>query len=382
MKWPLILVVAATLFCGCRCQAPPAADPFFGRTTVEPPGTGYISAGPVDPYYGAPPPAVRPGTLAPQAVTPYSATPNTLTPTVPRTGAGVMPNGSGVTPLVPGGGSQGSGLRGAASGNLRTATRVGPAIRIPPPSFTAPTPTRADRGTSAPNEALAADSSVSSGDTVPTLASSATPASGNMLAGRERVIRILQPRPKTPRNSTRGGAPVSLVKSTPTEPRRLNVPTRAVDIMDLPKAGERSISGISPASGGSGFRMVAATAPSEASSGESDSGKVAPAVASSVSKAGAGAAAFAPPSHYSYDPDYQWLRGKLEYSQIDRRWKLRYIPLDGETDEFGGSVVLPDASLLSGCERGDFVELRGQLGRRNPKKGFAPTYQVADVKRL
>ena len=373
MKWPLMLVVAAIVFCGCRCQAPPAADPFFGRTTVEPPGTGSISAGAADPYYGTAPPAVTPGTPVPQTVPPHSATPNSFPPTVPRNGTYVYPNGGGVTPSVPGGGAQGSGLRGAASGNLRTATRAGPAIRIPPPSFTGQTDTRAARGASPPRRFVAAAPSASSGDTIPTLASSDTP------AGRERVIRVLQPRPKTPQVSTRGGVPVSVVKSTPTEPRRLNAPTRAIDIMDLPKAGEQPVGSGSPASGARGFRMVGATEPVEAS-GVGDSGEVAPAIASKA--ATAGAAEFAPRSHYGYDPDYQWLRGKLEYSQIDRRWKLRYIPLDGETDEFGGSVVLPDASVLSGCERGDFVEIRGQLGTQNAEKEFAPIYRATEVKRL
>ncbi len=93
-------------------------------------------------------------------------------------------------------------------------------------------------------------------------------------------------------------------------------------------------------------------------------------------------AEFTPQPNYGHDPDYKFLRGKLEYSQIDRRWKLRYIPIDGRTDRYGGSVVLPDTSLLSGCERGDFIEVRGQIGRHDPKKGFAPTYQADEVKRL
>jgi hypothetical protein len=94
------------------------------------------------------------------------------------------------------------------------------------------------------------------------------------------------------------------------------------------------------------------------------------------------AAESAPPANYGFDPEYRWLRGKLEYSQIDRQWKLRYIPIDGTTDEFGGSVILPDPKVLAGCERGDFIEVQGQLGQKTAKDSYAPPYEAAKVKRL
>ena len=78
------------------------------------------------------------------------------------------------------------------------------------------------------------------------------------------------------------------------------------------------------------------------------------------------------------------MRGRLEYSEIDRRWKLRYIPIDGATDEFGGSVVLSDAARLAGYERGQFVEVHGNLGRpaADEDRGYAPEFQIREVKRL
>lgn len=88
-------------------------------------------------------------------------------------------------------------------------------------------------------------------------------------------------------------------------------------------------------------------------------------------------------ARYGYDSQYGWLRGKLEYSPVKKRWKLRYIPIDGATDEYGGSVVLSDASVLGGCERGDFVEVRGQpAGREDGPTGVAPEYDVSSLKRL
>ena len=88
-------------------------------------------------------------------------------------------------------------------------------------------------------------------------------------------------------------------------------------------------------------------------------------------------------ARYGYDPQYRWLRGRLEYSGIDHRWKLRYIPVEGTTDDYGGSVVLSDVSRLSGYERGEFVEVRGALG--NPAEddlGYAPEFQIHQIERL
>ncbi len=94
-----------------------------------------------------------------------------------------------------------------------------------------------------------------------------------------------------------------------------------------------------------------------------------------------GTVPFFPGSRYGYDPQYGWLRGRLEFSEAERHWKLRYIPIDGATDNFGGSVILADTPLLSGYERGDFVEVAGKLISPSPdKRGYAPGYQVSQLK--
>jgi len=59
------------------------------------------------------------------------------------------------------------------------------------------------------------------------------------------------------------------------------------------------------------------------------------------------------------------------------------MPVDGaSSDKFGGSVILPDPAKLAGFERGDFVVARGRVGGADPKKGPAPLYEVAEIKRL
>jgi len=279
MKRLFVLVIAAVVLCGCRNQAPPAVDPFFGRTRVPPPPTGSLSGRRAAPYYRG----------ASRAMAPLRS----IVPT-------------------PAGGS-----------------------------------------------------------------TTAEPA-GEKLARGEPVIRVLQPRPKAAASSSHSGVSHSAVALAASRPRRLRIPQKAIDIMDLPTAGgSASPKPARSASGSSGFRLVSGT------EGPNDSEKVTVADGSSGSAAaGEKSGQFAPRGSYGHDPEYGWLRGKLEHSQIDRHWKLRYIPIDGATDKFGGSVVLSNPSVLAGCERGHFIEARGKLGAVDPKKGFAPLYQVAEVKRL
>ncbi len=165
---------------------------------------------------------------------------------------------------------------------------------------------------------------------------------------REPIVRILEP-------PARAAPPPSPTSHSST-------PARVVNIVNLPKVDGAAASG---------FRTVSAT-----EAGDS-AGAVVPAVAEQP------AGTFAPAAgQYGFDPSYAWLRGKLEYSQVDRRWKLRYIPLDGPTDEYGGSVVIANEAALAGCERSDFVAVRGRVTRSHSGHGFAPLYEVTALERL
>jgi hypothetical protein len=150
--------------------------------------------------------------------------------------------------------------------------------------------------------------------------------------------------------------------------------------MDLPPADRAGTSASAAAGSSSGTaprRSVPGAQTAETAAAPAGSSPVVPASAEEpaefVSRS---------PSGYGYAPEYRWLRGKLEYSQLQRRWKLRYIPVDGETDAFGGSVVLADDSVLSGCERGDFVEVHGRLGNPQDPGDFAPEYVVSELRPL
>jgi hypothetical protein len=144
-----------------------------------------------------------------------------------------------------------------------------------------------------------------------------------------------------------------------------------VDISELPAVGgSESTSEDRRAREAAGFRLVSG---SEADGLAQEPARVEPAVATET---------VSPQTLYGHAPDYSWVRGKLEHSQIDGRWKLRYIPIDGQTDEYGGSVVVSDPAALSGYERGEHLELRGEVADSDAEGGFAPLYEVAEVERL
>ncbi len=86
---------------------------------------------------------------------------------------------------------------------------------------------------------------------------------------------------------------------------------------------------------------------------------------------------------YGFDPGYAWLHGRLEHSQVEGQWKLRYIPLDGQTDQYGGSVVLSEDSPVAGHQPGEFVSVAGAIASPLGKQdGFAPVYRAARIERL
>ena len=335
MKRLLAMLVAVSALSGCRSEGPTGTDPFFGRTRVPPPGTGAISGGPTDPYYSGAPSSTAPRYAPPTATSPWVSPGTGAQPPAARGGQNYTP---------PGGTFKYQGSSWAPMGSSGVSGLEGRAASASP---------------SGSSQSVAAKAA-------PTL------------AGRERVVQVLPPRAKAAASSQEVPIPSSARAATEAEPRRLQVPKGPVEITDLPPAGRSTAATrSSSASGGSEVRLASAAQQPDDAAGVAAAVGVSDETASRTS-----AAEVSPQADYGHDPEYRWLRGKLEYSQIDRQWKLRYIPIDGTTDDFGGSVILPDSKVLAGCERGDFIEVQGQLGQKTAKDSYAPSYQAAKVKRL
>ena len=359
MKRLLALLGLAMVLAGCASRTPYAPDPFFGRTAVPPPGTGCATAEPPGtPYYGGT--AATPGPISPSnpsSSAPQWVPPETMpTPTTPgQTSPPTPPGGNAAPPSGPYGPSGGYGYRGTNSSRTTTASWAGVRMRVTPPDY------------SGQRKSVALDAArpaswpqpVDAGSGTTTAAGSSR-GSGAAESQPTRITRVIQPRPKNTAGRD-AAATTSAVRSSSVS-RGLPGSDKVIDIMDLPDKGTSA-----------GRRAVR-------------DGDVRPASGTSLAGATVGGnkpISFAQPARYGHDAAYAWLRGRLEYSEIDRRWKLRYIPIDGQTDQYGGSVVLGDTSLLTGLERGDFVEVRGKLlGSAQGDGGFAPVYEVAQIKPL
>jgi hypothetical protein len=88
-------------------------------------------------------------------------------------------------------------------------------------------------------------------------------------------------------------------------------------------------------------------------------------------------------ARYLRTSDLRKLRGRLEYSETTGQWKLRYIPIDGKTDDNGGSVLVSDGALLEGYANGEFVEVVGNVADTTKPAGqFAPFYALERIKPL
>jgi len=330
MRLGICSLLLVTLSAGCHtAPASGPVDPFLGRTRVPPPSTGMAGGLPMDPSYHR-----GPGTSG--SITPvpggYSMAPDGDT-----SGAAVSYPDAAVA----------SGAPAVSLGEVVSVVDGAPVTEKPddPPG-------------------------VGSG----TSAAVASNRWSGQVTGGQPIVRTIHPRPAqgVSQQPTPARRPsVSPATSVSSSPR----PTRVVNITELPRhhpagAGHAEriattiSSGSDTTSRAGAFRLVAATAPS-AEPERATTGGFGPAAGS-----------------YGYDTSYAWLRGRLEFSPIDQQWKLRYIPLDGETDDYGGSVVLEDEVKLAGCERGDFVEIHGRVLPEAPKSGFSPVYGITSLKRL
>lgn len=327
MVRPMISLLLAVAVMGCKGQdAQVPMDPFYGQTKIAPPATGEIGQRPTaDPYYSR---SSNPsgGTAAPSAMAGNGAA-------------------AGDSQEPPAGGVASS--RSAPSEREQATAPNGDRIEIP---------VSARRELSA-SEILAARSSDNSpsgsrsADAAPSAAASPEPSREP-----ETFVQTL-----SPRDPSLVGEPRRHSRRT-SEGGRSGTGRRAVDINDLPPANR-------------GARSVRDDRVQQASAVESGDG-VNVRIPSRVDDE-------APRGRFGWAEDYSRLRGRLEYLERDRRWKLRYIPIDRKTDQYGGSVVIEDSQRLSGFERGDFVEVQGRVSEQpDGGKDYAPLYEVASIRSL
>jgi hypothetical protein len=358
MSRPLALALVATLLASCKSY--PKVDPVYGRQIIPSQRTGSLG-GLVQPGGTTPPPQYyEPGAAG-------QGTQGNSLPAAPAPGGNVAPpDGSfdfrpSSSRVVPDGGASGGGWSrpGAGSGDLGAGGTSAIPARTGPDDFsrrTAPPPDNSGYGTSRYEN-------TGPGSAAPP-ASAFPPSSPGGDGGAIPVRPNSLPAAPSGADSWNSGAPY---RSAAFE-RAGNSPRgEVVDIMDLPARGSLHPDDAASTGGARPSGYAAFAAPNETADRVPSSG-----ASSSADDQGP----------YGYDPSYRWLKGHLEYSPTDRRWKLRYIPITGRTDQFGGSVILEDSPALQEMRRGDAVLVEGQIAGDSEPGGFAPLYRAARISRL
>jgi len=239
-------------------------------------------------------------------------------------------------------------------------TALPPGSTLPPAGTSLPGHLQGAAPTTTLGEVATSSSNAATSPVVPATHESSLPSGsgGASASTAERsVVRIVEPTTSAASTASTSGltkqlsdAPAALA-----EPRRLVLSEEPKEITELPKAAEWT-----PIGGGSTTTTTTAHRPITTSGTTAT-----PALDGS----------------YDHDSAYRWLQGRLEYSQVAEQYKLRYIPIDGQTDRYGGSVVLPDAPELAQFAHGQFVRVEGSMGTSDAAGAdFAPIYNATRIK--
>ncbi len=394
---------------GCRAPAPPN-DPFLYRSTIPPPGTITAPPAGAQPYYSAPagvaPPMISPGT-------PVSPSPAPLGPSAPAMPAPVAPP----TKYSPPGGFnyQSSQRSPMAAPISQTASPAAPATNRAPTdsavvaagnwqpansgggfptntaSFTAQP--RADASAVRIVEPAKPSAPVPGGDSQPaaTTFTPVTAAPPSPAAGAPNAAAATTPaapaNPSLAQNAASGasqssdagaGSPIPLapIALAPASAATSSTATTSAVVQSEDNRSVPEITDFPPANKGATTTQSAASA----TTAEKPIAAISDSKTDAAAASAVNIAAQQPGTSYGYDPDYKTLRGQLEYSANSHRWKLNYLPPEGPIDEFGGSVVLPDASQLAGFEGGDFVTVTGTFSAPTAAAG-SPMFSIKRIKR-
>ena len=100
-----------------------------------------------------------------------------------------------------------------------------------------------------------------------------------------------------------------------------------------------------------------------------------PLTPASRSKSLGDVAAVGQPNPYAYDEkQYRWLRGTVEYDDVDRSWHLMYS--ERPDDDYGGDFTLVDDPKLDVLRNDDVVFVTGRIDRSVTDRLGKPCYRI------
>ncbi|NQU24043.1 MAG: hypothetical protein HQ567_22400 [Candidatus Nealsonbacteria bacterium] len=213
---PFLLLSVTIGLCGCPRGGRQAQDPFiFGRPRIPPPATGAVSGENGDPAYLNAPRPITDQPLTP-ARQPWREQPGTAIPGNSQPGPSQpiysppTTNPGGIRPYDPPGGQYHYEKSSLQNSKPPTSPTLAPPATFAAMASSGNTDTAGDDDAAVSRVAM-------------------TPRTGSPLAGRERVIRILQPRSEP-------AAADAVLDSSPEQPAAVEMRGKTVDITDLPRA--------------------------------------------------------------------------------------------------------------------------------------------------
>ncbi len=313
--------LAILLFVGCRSQSAPISNPFLSPDRVPPPATRALLPGTAQPYY--------PGDPAPNLPAGGAVTPNA--------GQGTTYAPSPITPTGPPGGWNAN----PQSYPAQQAPNTSSPYNVNPTNFETPLPTGTPanepavrvqtdneslRFVETPQQQYAPDSfSVApvptTSQVVPSQYQSELPSQG--LASQEGFSPLVTP--------TSGVKPSQFVQQPVPETMR------AVRIRPVNSEISRD-----------GFRPQGSRRKEQAAAGESSASREIGPVHEAADR-------------FGFDPQYQWLRGQLQYVAATNEWQLRYVPVQSQPDQFGGRVLIGNSHVLGDLQPGSYVQVQGRF---------------------
>lgn len=84
---------------------------------------------------------------------------------------------------------------------------------------------------------------------------------------------------------------------------------------------------------------------------------------------------------FAHSADYTWIAGRVEYSNIQKEWQLRYTSVD-EVDRFGGRVTLIENQHLQYLKDGMYLQVRGHLVNPDNPKNDQAFYRIEWFQRI
>lgn len=333
MKRCLALLLLASLAAGCKAPAP-SIDPFFGRSTVPPPGPGEMPVENPAAYYPGAPNAPASAARRPDGQMPGApGRPATQLASKPKAAKGGIGSQAISTP--------GATIRSAT--NKAEPAAAGSRVRAASPNEDSP----AEKDDGEVDDREAADE----------------PRHGS-------TLRIVPAKASAFIRKREAEA----AKAAAEEDAKAEGEQDAEDEPEPAAPIRARFTGLRKSNGDSARKSVSTASFVQSIPVETEAGDEAEETPAASSKSASSRRS------YGFDPDYAWVQGKLEYSQAAKQWKLRYIPIDGKTDEFGGSVVLADSDLLKEYKTGDFVTVRGNVSGRDPQ-GFSAIYRIEQIEK-